>query len=102
MFCGKIVCMNKKKTAVLAGVLGTGILAASARYYVKVQEEKKKAQALQQVRDFFADFGPIATIFVYENESDKDFLKGGVVMDSGRVYRFENRAGQIEYEEEKG
>lgn len=101
MFYGKIVCMNKKKTAVLAGVLGTGILAASARYYMKVQEEKKKAQALVQVRQFFAELGSIATVFIYEAESSADLLKGGVVMETGQVYTFENHAGEIAYEEEE-
>lgn len=93
--------MSKKKTAILAGLLGTGILAASARFYMKVQEERQKAQALEQVRTFFAPLGPIATVFVYEQEATKDFLKGGVVLEEGSVYLFENDRGQISYEEEK-
>lgn len=101
MFYGRMVCMNKKKAIVLAGVFGSGILAASARHYMKVQEEKKKAQALEQVRQFFADYGNIATVFIYESESNAEVLKGGVVMETGQVYIFENRAGEIIYEEER-
>ena len=43
--------MKKKKTALLAGLLGAGVLTASAQFYRKVQEDRKKAQALQEVRD---------------------------------------------------
>lgn len=93
--------MSKKKTAIVLGLLGTGILAASARFYMKVQEDRQKAQALEQVRAFFAPFGTIVTVFVYEQEATKDFLKGGVVMEEGSVYLFENDRGQISYEEEK-
>lgn len=92
--------MNKKKTALLAGLMGAGVLAASARFYMKTQEERKKAQALQQVREFFADLGSIATVFIHEAESTKNFLKGGVVMEDGRVFLFENNRGVIAYEEE--
>ncbi|MGT2712769.1 DUF4651 domain-containing protein [Streptococcus oriscaviae] len=92
--------MNKKKTALLAGLMGAGVLAASARFYMKTQEERKKAQALQQVREFFADLGSIATVFIQEAESTKNFLKGGVVMEDGRVFLFENNRGVIAYEEE--
>lgn len=93
--------MKNKKSALLAGLLGAGVLAASAKFYMDVQEERAKAAALQQVRDFFADFGVIATVFVDESQSDKDVLIGGVVMGEGPVYLFENRHGQIQYEEEK-
>lgn len=93
--------MNKKKTALLAGLLGAGVLAASAKFYKDVQEEHQKAAALQQVRDFFADFGTIATVFVHEDQSRKDLLIGGVVMEDGPVYLFENQAGQIVFEEEE-
>ncbi|MCH1665104.1 DUF4651 domain-containing protein [Streptococcus suis] len=51
--------MKKKKTALLAGLLGAGVLTASAQFYRKIQEDRKKAQALQEVRDFFADLGEI-------------------------------------------
>lgn len=92
--------MKNKKSALLAGLLGAGVLAASAKFYKDVQEERAKAIALKQVRDFFADFGAIATVFIYENHSDKYVLTGGVVMEGGSVYLFENRHGQIQYEEE--
>lgn len=92
--------MNKKKTALLAGLLGAGVLAASAKFYMDVQEDRHKAAALRQVRDFFADFGPIATVFVDESQSSKDILVGGVVMEDGPVYLFENQAGEITYGEE--
>lgn len=92
--------MNKKQTALLAGLLGAGVLAASAKFYMDVQEDRQKAAALKQVRAFFADFGPIATVFVDESQSSKGHLVGGVVMEAGPVYLFENRAGQISYEEE--
>ncbi len=93
--------MNKKKTALLAGLLGLGSLGAGVRYYLKAQEEKKKARALAQVREYFAEKGQIATVFIYEEQSDKDFLKGGVVMEEGAVYLFENHLGLISYEEEQ-
>ncbi len=92
--------MNKKQTALLAGLLGAGVLAASAKFYMDVQEDRQKAAALKQVRAFFADFGPIATVFVDESQSSKGHLVGGVVMEAGPVYLFENRSGQISYEEE--
>lgn len=93
--------MNKKKTAILAGVLGAGILAASARFYRSVQEEHQKARALEEVRAFFGEFGPIATVFIYEEDSTGRVLSGGVVMEDGRVYSFVNEAGTIVYEEEE-
>ncbi|TCD45519.1 DUF4651 domain-containing protein [Streptococcus sp. X16XC17] len=93
--------MNKKKAAIVAGIVGTGILAASARFYMKAQEEVKKAQALAHVRRFFADFGTIATVFVYENDSNARQLTGGVVMEGGPVYLFDYQNGQIVYEEEE-
>ncbi len=93
--------MKNKKSAWLAGLLGAGVLAASAKYYIDVQEERQKTVALRQVRDFFADFGEIATVFVDESQSDKQVLVGGVVMEEGAVYLFKNRHGRILYEEEK-
>ncbi len=93
--------MNKKKTALLAGLLGAGVLAASAQFYRKIQEDRKKAQALQEVRDFFADLGEIATVYVDETASTQDILIGGVVMEAGQVFLFENTRGSIQYTEEE-
>ncbi|WP_155969682.1 DUF4651 domain-containing protein [Streptococcus ruminantium] len=93
--------MKKKKTALLAGLLGVGVLAASAQFYRKIQEERKKAQALQEVREFFADLGEIATVYVDETASTQDVLIGGVVMEAGQIFLFENVRGSIRYEEEK-
>lgn len=92
--------MNKKKIALLAGLMGAGILAASAKYHLDVQEDRQKAVALRQVREFFADFGTIVTVFVDESQSSKEVLVGGVVMKEGPVYLFENQAGEIIYGEE--
>lgn len=92
--------MNKKKTALLAGLMGAGVLAASAQFYRKVQEERKKAQALLQVRMFFERFGEIATVYIDETASTKNVLKGGVVMEEGAVFLFENTKGNIHYKEE--
>lgn len=96
-----MVSMNKKKAAIVAGIVGAGVLAASARFYMKAQEEIKKAQALAHVRRFFADFGTIATVFIYETESNRHHLKGGVVMEDGPVYLFDYQNGEMTYEEEK-
>lgn len=93
--------MNKKKTALLAGLLGAGVLAASAKFYMDAQKERQKAAALRQVRSFFADFGEIATVFIDERQSNQTILIGGVVMEEGPVYLFENVDGQIYYEEEE-
>lgn len=93
--------MNKKKTALLAGLLGAGVLTASAQFYRSIQEERKKAQALQQVRDFFASFGPLATVYVDETESSSDRLVGGLILEDGRVFLYENTKGDIVYQEEK-
>lgn len=97
----KIVNMKKKKTALLAGLLGAGVLAASAQFYRKIQEDRKKAQALQEVRDFFADLGEIATVYVDETASTQTTLIGGVVMEAGQVFLFENTKGSIQYREEE-
>ena len=93
--------MNKKKTALLAGLMGAGVLAASARFYKKVQEERQKAHSLQQVRTFFKQFGEIATVYIDETASNKTILKGGVIMEEGQVFLFEHTQGEIRYEEEK-
>lgn len=93
--------MNKKQKALLAGLLGASVLAASAKFYRDVQIERQKAVALKQVRAYFAEFGSIATVFVDEHQSDKNCLIGGVVMEAGPVYLFVNQAGQISYEEEE-
>lgn len=97
----KIVNMKKKKTALLAGLLGAGVLTASAQFYRKIQEDRKKAQALQEVRDFFADLGEIATVYVDETASTQATLIGGVVMEAGQVFLFENTQGSIQYREEE-
>ncbi len=97
----KIVNMKKKKTALLAGLLGAGVLTASAQFYRRIQEDRKKAQALQEVRDFFADLGEIATVYVDETASNQDTLIGGVVMEAGQVFLFENTKGSIQYREEE-
>lgn len=100
MKCDKITSMSKKKRVVLAGLVGAGILAASARFYKKIQEEQQKAQALQEVRAAFAKMGEIATVYIDETASSGHFLTGGIVMEDGRVYLFENERGDITYEEE--
>ncbi|HFI0436305.1 TPA: DUF4651 domain-containing protein, partial [Streptococcus suis] len=61
----------------------------------------KKAQALQEVRDFFADLGEIATVYVDETASTQTTLIGGVVMEAGQVFLFENTQGSIQYREEE-
>ncbi len=91
--------MKKKKTALLAGLLGAGVLTASAQFYRKIQEDRKKAQALQEVRDFFADLGEIATVYVDETASTQTTLIGGVVMEAEQVFLFENTKGSIQYRE---
>ncbi|HFI0618745.1 TPA: DUF4651 domain-containing protein [Streptococcus suis] len=93
--------MKKKRTALLAGLLGAGVLTASAQFYRKVQEDRKKAQALQEVRDFFANVGEIATVYVDETASTQDSLVGGVVMEAGQVFLFENVQGSIQYREDE-
>ena len=40
--------MNKKQTALLAGLLGAGVLAASAKFYMHVQEDRQKAAVKEQ------------------------------------------------------
>lgn len=92
--------MNKKKTAVLAGLLGAGVLTASAQFYRKVQAERKKAQLLQEVRAYFAELGTIATVYVDETKSRADYLVGGVLLEDGRTFLFENTRGLITFEEE--
>lgn len=92
--------MKKKRTALLAGLVGAGVLTASAQFYRKVQEDRKKAQALQQVRAYFADLGSIATVYVDETQSQSDYLVGGVIMEDGRIFLFENTKGDITFEEE--
>lgn len=77
------------------------MLTASAQFYRKVQEDRKKAQALQEVRDFFANVGEIATVYVDETASTQDSLVGGVVMEAGQVFLFEKAQGSIQYREEE-
>lgn len=93
--------MSKKKTVLLAGLLGAGVLTASVQYYRKLQEERQKSQALQQVREFFIEFGNIATVYVDETQSHSCVLTGGVVLEDGRVFLFENSKGMISYQEEE-
>ncbi len=93
--------MNKKQVAFVAGLLGTGVLAASALFYKKAQEEKRKDQLLSEVRAFFADLGEIAVVYILSESSTTESLTGGVVMESGQVYLFEYVNGQLTYEEEK-
>lgn len=99
MFYDKMGDMNKRKTALLAGLFGAGVLAASAKFYRDTLIERKKMIALSQVRQFFAAFGEIATVFVDETQSDQTCLIGGVVMEEGAVYLFTNQGGDIMYEE---
>ena len=77
------------------------MLTASAQFYRKIQEDRKKAQALQEVRDFFTDLGEIATVYVDETASTQTTLIGGVVMEAGQVFLFENTKGSIQYREEE-
>lgn len=97
---GKMVDMSKKKRALLASVVGLGMVMGVVRCSLKRYEEKQKKEALEQVRAFFMEYGEIATIFINEMESTKDCLAGGVVMTDERVYYFENTNGIIWYEEE--
>ncbi|MGT2911425.1 DUF4651 domain-containing protein [Streptococcus cameli] len=93
--------MNKKKTALLAGLLGAGVLAASAKFYHDSLVATQKSRALKEVRQFFAAYGEIATVFVDESQSTATRLIGGVVMEAGPVYLFKYENGEIQYEEEK-
>lgn len=77
------------------------MLTASAQFYRKIQEDRKKAQALQEVRDFFVDLGEIATVYVDETASTQTTLIGGVVMEAGQGFLFENTKGSIQYREEE-
>lgn len=92
--------MNKKKTAFVASLLGAGVLALSAHFYRQVQEDKQQAQALEEVRAFFRELGEIGVVYVDQSASSPPLLKGGVVMEDGRVFLFENNRGMIVYEEE--
>ncbi|MEQ5954702.1 DUF4651 domain-containing protein [Streptococcus suis] len=53
------------------------------------------------MRDFFADLGEIATVYVDETASTQTTLIGGVVMEAGQVFLFENTKGSIQYREEE-
>nr|WP_238597519.1 DUF4651 domain-containing protein [Streptococcus suis] len=53
------------------------------------------------MRDFFADLGEIATVYVDETASTQTTLIGGVVMEVGQVFLFENAQGSIQYREEE-
>lgn len=94
--------MSKKKFPwLLATVLGATATAVAVHEWQQEREERKKEQALAQVRAFFTEMGPIATIYIFEQASTADWLQGGVVMEDGVVYTFENNQGSIRYDEEK-
>lgn len=91
--------MNKKKIRLLAAAVGTVLLVAGFQVYRGMIEDRRKAYALQEVRDFFASFGEIETLYVDEMTSSSTVLHGGVVLADGRLFLFENKGGMIEYQE---
>ncbi|MDQ0222855.1 DUF4651 domain-containing protein [Streptococcus moroccensis] len=88
------------KLAIVIAGLGLAALALGAKVYLDEEREAYLSQIVHEVRDFFATIGSIATVYIDQTQSDKVQTKGGVIMDDGKVYRFDYLAGEIFYEEE--
>lgn len=93
---------NKQKTGVTLGglVVVAGVVIASVTSVKSQNLNRKKKEALKEVRAFFGKIAKIATIYIYEEDATYDFLSGGVVMEDGTSYTFVNRNGMITYQEE--
>lgn len=64
-------------------------------------EERKRERIKAELRQFFNRLGEIAVLYVNEFESDKDTIRGGLVMNDETIYLFTYENGQISYEEDK-
>ncbi|MGT2845956.1 DUF4651 domain-containing protein [Streptococcus massiliensis] len=96
--------MKAKKIILTTTVLlGAGALAYGANKLV--QEQRRLAdreEIVQVVRDFFADMGEIATVYVQLYESSDERLVGGVVFEDERHFTFLYENGELSYEEARG
>ncbi|MGT2666391.1 DUF4651 domain-containing protein [Streptococcus rifensis] len=91
---------KQRKLAIVGAGLGLAVLALGTKIYLDEQREAHLAQVVREVRDFFANLGPIATVYIDQTQSDEVQTKGGVIMEDGKIYLFDYLAGEIFYEEE--
>lgn len=84
----------------MVGGLGVAALVLGTKLYLDELRDAYLAQVVQDIRAFFATIGPTATVYIDQTQSDKVQTKGGVIMEDGKVYRFDYLAGEIFYEEE--
>lgn len=89
--------MKQKRFAFLAGILGLGSIAAASVIAKQKQQDKERQQVLEEVRAFFAPFGPIAVVYVNDFESIGRLVTGGVVFENEKVYYFSYDRGEINY-----
>lgn len=94
--------MKKRKILVLtAALLTAGALVYAGKRCRDEKRDAKLAAIVEEIREFFASFGDIATVYIDQSASSKVETKGGVVMEDGRVYYFDYLAGEIFYQEER-
>ena len=85
-------------SACLIGIGGAVLLGTVVK---KQFEERKRERIKAELRQFFNQLGEIAVLYVKEFESDKDTIRGGLVMNDETIYLFTYENGQISYEEDK-
>ncbi|MGT2739259.1 DUF4651 domain-containing protein [Streptococcus pantholopis] len=94
----------KNKKGIL--ISGAGFLMLGSAFLIKAALEngrqiKKYELAQAELRQFFGRFGEIAVLYVNELTSDKETVRGGVVMTDGTIYHFRYKDGGIRFREEK-
>lgn len=92
--------MKRRNIIGLASLVGLVTVAWGAKTYQDYQKQEQFSRVISEVRELFSKLGPIATVYIDQVASDKVQIKGGVVMEDGRAYRFDYLAGEIFYEEE--
>lgn len=92
--------MKQKKLALLAGLLGLGGLAAAGAIAYQKNQEKRRQDIIEQVRQFFASFGTIKVVYVNDFESTDRLVTGGVVFDDDVTFYFTYDNGEINYRTE--
>ncbi|HEL0704120.1 TPA: DUF4651 domain-containing protein [Streptococcus equi subsp. zooepidemicus] len=99
-FCDKIKSMSGKKTRIVSGLIGLGLLAGLGLRLKEVYQERERQRVLAELRAFFSALGEIEVLYINSFSSKRDDVTGGLVMTDGKTYTYHYHKGSIDFKED--
>lgn len=92
--------MSGKKTRIVSGLIGLGLLAGLGLRLKEVYQERERQRVLAELRAFFSALGEIEVLYINSFNSKRDDVTGGLVMTDGKTYTYHYHKGSIDFKED--